>query len=236
MDRKYIFESEISNLKNDINTLSIILVGSSRHLDFSKITNDIDIFVIMKDGKHQSREIKSVGNLEFDISYFPLELVKKLIKDKTQFFIENMTYSKLVYDVNGCGRKYIDICAKDYSKGPGKLTDDEAFEIQFFLIDDIKRIKTKTDINKCEINYLYSVYLKNALHSYFRLNNKWVPKDKKIFKVLEKEDETLYKMIKDLYETYDVNILEEIVSYIFKKSIDKEYINMTYKRGDDLNG
>ncbi|KXZ39735.1 hypothetical protein SAMN05661008_00587 [Alkalithermobacter thermoalcaliphilus JW-YL-7 = DSM 7308] len=230
-----VFKEELKKLQDDDNNLSILLVGSAQTLDLMD-RKDIDLFVITKSGKYQIREIKKISNIEFDINYFPLSIVDKLIDDKEQFFIEAMSNSTIIYDKQGFAFEYVNLCVKEYNKGPEKLSHDEILNIYFSLVDDIKRIKYRQDIDKGEISYLYSVYLKRALDVYFRLNNKWIPKDKKMFKVLKKEDIYLYEMIKKLYKTYDCCILEDIIRYIFKGNLEKTYIKMIYKRGDDLNG
>lgn len=66
-----IFKQEIDLIKKDENTLGIVLVGSSKDLDFEKDTeiNDIDLFIFTKEQqKDQIRINKVISSIEFDLN------------------------------------------------------------------------------------------------------------------------------------------------------------------------
>ena len=52
----------------------------------SRIHNDIDLFVFTKNGDKQTRIVKYIENIEFDINYFSEKGVQKFINEKEYFF------------------------------------------------------------------------------------------------------------------------------------------------------
>ncbi len=215
MNIKRIFEEELMKLKEDKNIVSIFLVGSA-DLNFHREINDIDLFVIIKKGERQIREIKYVKGIEFDINYFSIDLVKKLIQDKTQFFIEGMSKGKLVYDIEDIGQTYLKDSELAYEKGPKKIETEKLISLSFILLDNVRRIRNLEDKDWKEVEFLSSLYLRDIIRAYFMANQKWIPKDKKLFKVLRKENKELYELSQKLYVNYNTDVLEKMIHWIFK--------------------
>ncbi|SHK07281.1 hypothetical protein [Tepidibacter formicigenes] len=228
MSIKETFEKEISKIKEDDNNVSILVVGSSKDLNFNNKINDIDLFVITKKGQRQIREIKYIQNIEFDINYFSMDLSNKLINDKKQFFIEGMSKGILIYDKDNVGKNYKKNAKIQYEKGPEKISFDEINNLRFILLDNIKRIKNIKDKNRQEVKFLSSLYLRDIIRAYFMVNKKWVPKDKKLFKLLNEADKNLYEMAQKLYEDYNSDILERMIYYIFKDIKNNDKIKIIY--------
>lgn len=228
MDAKAIFEKEISKLKEDKNIIAILIVGSLKDLNFDKQINDIDLFVITKEGEKQIREIKYIEDIEFDINYFSIDLVNKLINLKEQFFLEGMNGSNLIYDTDNIGEDYLRKSNLIYKNGPDKLDTQEIINLKFILLDNIKRIKNLQDNDWREVEFLSSLYLKDTLKAYFTVNKKWIPKDKKLFKVLKEDNKELYDMSQKLYINYNPEVLESIVYYIFKDIKESKDVKIIY--------
>ena len=73
---KKIYENELKKIIDDKDNKAVLLVGSSKYIDFENNgdkVNDIDIFIIRNQKENQVREIKIIDNLEFDINYFSNE-------------------------------------------------------------------------------------------------------------------------------------------------------------------
>lgn len=228
MDAKAIFEKEISKLKEDKNIIAILIVGSLKDLNFDKQINDIDLFVITKEGEKQIREIKYIEDIEFDINYFSIDLVNKLINLKEQFFLEGMNGSNLIYDTDNIGEDYLRKSNLIYKNGPDNLDIQEIINLKFILLDNIKRIKNLQDNDWREVEFLSSLYLKDTLKAYFTVNKKWIPKDKKLFKVLKEDNKELYDMSQKLYINYNPEVLESIVYYIFKDIKESKDVKIIY--------
>ena len=89
-----IFNREIDLIKKDENTLGIVLVGSSKDLDFEKDIkiNDIDLFIFTKEqDENQIRINKEISSIEFDLNYISIKGCKYFIETKEKIKI---TYFK----------------------------------------------------------------------------------------------------------------------------------------------
>lgn len=77
-----IYNKEIKKIINNENTKAIYLVGSSKNVDLQSdntSVNDIDLFVFVNNGDKQTRIVKYIENIEFDINYFSEKGVQKFI-------------------------------------------------------------------------------------------------------------------------------------------------------------
>ena len=95
-----IFKQEIDLIKKDENTLGIVLVGSSKDLDFEKDTeiNDIDLFIFTKEQqKDQIRINKVISSIEFDLNYISKQGCNNFINKKEYFFLK-INDGKIIYD------------------------------------------------------------------------------------------------------------------------------------------
>ena len=78
------YNKEIKKIINNENTKAIYLVGSSKNVDLQSdntSVNDIDLFVFTKNGDKQTRIVKYIENIEFDINYFSEKGVQKFINE-----------------------------------------------------------------------------------------------------------------------------------------------------------
>ena len=66
-----------------------------------------------------------------------------------------------------------------------------------------------------EYEFLTNLYLKDIIVGYFIINNKWLPKDKKLFKSLKDENIELFRLCKKVIETYEYKDLINVYKYIF---------------------
>ncbi|WP_099189211.1 hypothetical protein [Tepidibacter mesophilus] len=216
MDIKQTYEEMILKLKKNQDNIAIIVVGSSKDLNFHKNINDIDLFVITEYGDKQIRKRYNMKNVEFDINYFSENLAYELIKEKKLFFIEGIITGNNIYDkkniLNGI-KKY---AKSEYENGPSKYSLSEINDLKSNIIDNIKRIKNSEQLGY--IHFMSNLCLKDILRSYFIINNKWIPKDKKLFQKIKEKDKSLYALSQNLYKSYDFNILNSMVEYVFKNT------------------
>ncbi|MGL5312858.1 MAG: hypothetical protein ACRC92_06395, partial [Peptostreptococcaceae bacterium] len=177
-----IYNEEIENIVNNSNVTGILLVGSAKNVDLSlkgSSVNDIDIFVITKEGPYQERIIKEINGIEFDINYFSNKGVYKFIKDRECFFLKEMKEAKIVYDKNQDINGIMELCNIEYNKGPKSLTQDEKAFLKNETLSKIERLKSKEKYEEFEYKFLINIYLKDLIEAFFSIKNKWIPKDKK---------------------------------------------------------
>lgn len=214
MEIKKVYEELILKLKKDQNNIAIIVVGSSMDLDFSKNLNDIDLFVITQYGDKQIRKRYNIENIEFDINYFSESVSYEFINKKELFFIEGLVKGNNIYDKKNILDEMKKHAESEYEKGPLKYSLSEIKELKLNIKDDIRRIQKSKD--PAYVHFMSNLCLKKILKSYFIVNNKWIPKDKKLFRKIEEIDCYLYNISHNLHKNYDFNILNAMVEYVFK--------------------
>lgn len=174
----------------------IILVGSlSRQdeLDF-KCVRDIDLFVIT-DKIEFFREVRTIEELEFDISFLPTVLLDDAIDKRLASLISVLAKSKILYkSQENTLKNYLKVIKSIYEEGPqkNKILDEE-YE-RFKLTQQYLTLASRLD-DSLNFKFLSGVFLKDLLQSYFRLNNIWMPPDKRILQSIS--DKKLLKLIEE---------------------------------------
>lgn len=225
------YETELEKIKKSSNTIAIFLVGSSKGLDLRETNlklNDIDIFVFVNQGEIQERVIKYINDIEFDINYFSRNGLKYLVNNKEYFFLKEMKDAQVIYDKNNTAIHIKELCRRSYLEGPKKLSDSEKQFIKIDVESKILRLKYKEKFENFEYKFLTNLYLKDIIIGYFKINEKWVPKDKNLLKELKKENKELFNFIEEIHEEYDYNILLQLYNHIFKEIKYTKSIKITY--------
>ena len=205
----------IEEIKNDKKTKSILLVGSSKDKNFKEDKiNDVDVFVFSNIKENQTRKVIQKNEISFDINYFSENGIESLIKNREYFFIKEMKNPKIIYNSDYDILEIINKCEKLYNNGPGELSIKEKELLSITIKDKIDTLKNKD--KTIESIFLTNLYLKDIISGYFITNNKWIPKDKKIFYVLEKQDLNLYKLIINKSEKTNYEYLLDIYNYVFQ--------------------
>lgn len=226
------YKEEIELINSNDNVNSILLVGSSKNINFEldyNFINDIDIFIIVKEGPYQERIIKERNGIEFDINYFSIKGVYKFIEEKEYFFLKEMKDAKVIYNKDKNLNNIISLCRVEYDKGPKLLSEDEKKFIKIEALSKLERLKIKDKYEEFEYKFLTNVYLKDLIIAFFNINNKWVPKDKKLIATIKQEDIVLYNLVKKVNQNYLYEDLFNVYKYIFKDiNITTKDIKITY--------
>ena len=215
-----IYNEEIKKIINNENTNAIYLVGSSKNIDLKSnniLFSDIDLFVFVKHLDKQIRIVNNIEDIEFDISYFSERLVQELIDKKEYFFLNEMKNPKIVYDKLGISMDIINLCKNKFIQGPDKLSKEDINLIKINIYTKIEDLKNKEKFDVFEYKFLTNLYLKDIIVGYFIINNKWIPKDKKLFKCLKDENLELFELCKKSIKSCEYKQLERVYKYIFSK-------------------
>lgn len=227
-----IYKEEIELINSNDNVSSILLVGSSKNINFEldyNFINDIDIFIIVKEGPYQERIIKERNGIEFDINYFSIKGVYKFIEEKEYFFLKEMKDAKVIYNKDKNLNNIISLCRVEYDKGPKLLSEDEKKFIKIETLSKLERLKIKDKYEEFEYKFLINAYLKDLIISFLNINNKWIPKDKKLIATIKQEDIVLYNLVKKVNQNYLYEDLFNVYKYIFKDiNITTKDIKITY--------
>lgn len=225
------YQKEVEKIINNNDTISIFLVGSSKNIDLDSTDieiNDIDIFVFVKQGENQVRIIKNIDGVEFDINYFSRNELKKLVDNKEYFFLKEMKDAKVIYDKNNTANKIINLCKQKYLEGPKKLSQEEKHFMKIDIGSKLSRLENKEKFDEFEYDFLTKIYLKDIIVGYFSINDKWVPKDKNLLKLLRIENIDLFNLIKESNEMCNYEDLLKIYDYVFKDISISKMIKITY--------
>ena len=226
------YKEEIELINSNDNVNSILLVGSSKNINFEldyNFINDIDIFIIVKEGPYQERIIKERNGIEFDINYFSIKGVYKFIEEKEYFFLNEMKDAKVIYNKDKNLNNIISLCRVEYNKGPKLLSEDEKKFIKIETLSKLERLKIKDKYEEFEYKFLINAYLKDLIISFFNINNKWIPKDKKLIATIKQQDIVLYNLVKKVNQNYLYEDLFNVYKYIFKDiNITTKDIKITY--------
>lgn len=226
-----VYSENIKKLIDNPNTLAVFLVGSSKDVDFSFYDveiNDIDIFVFVKEGEKQERVLFEQKGIEFDINYFSKDGVKKLLSDREYFFVKEMKDAKVLFDMDNISNTIKDMSREIYLEGPSKLSLEEKSFLKQDIGTRISKLKNKEKFDVFEYHFLTNLYLKDIIIGYFNINDKWVPKDKKLLKVLKKENNELFNLVSKVSENYDYQKLLDVYNYIFKETETKKIIKLIF--------
>lgn len=226
-----VYSENIKKIIDNPNTLAVFLVGSSKDVDFSFYDleiNDIDVFVFVKEGEKQERVLFEQKGIEFDINYFSKDGVKKLLSDREYFFVKEMKDAKVLFDIENISDNIKDISRDIYLKGPSKLSLEEKSFLKQDIGTKISKLKNKEKFDVFEYHFLTNLYLKDIIIGYFNINDKWVPKDKKLLKVLKKENNDLFNLVSKVSENYDYQKLLDVYNYIFKEIETKKIIKLIF--------
>ena len=187
-----IFNREIDLIKKDENTLGIVLVGSSKDLDFEKDIkiNDIDLFIFTKEqDENQIRINKEISSIEFDLNYISIKGCKHFIETKEYFFL------------------------KIYDNGPDNICEEEKRDKMLEIKSEIKKLESKDEFEEFEYDFFINIALRDLIRMYYIKNDKWVPKDKKLLKSIKKDDKNIYDILKnESFNKYEM--LLKIYKYI----------------------
>lgn len=226
-----VYSEEITKIIENPNTSAVFLVGSSKDLDFTLHDveiNDIDVFVFVKEGEKQERVLFEKRGIEFDINYFSKDGVKKLLSDREYFFIKEMKDAKVLFDEDNISNIIKDISRDIYLKGPNKISLEEKSFLKQDIGGKISNLKNKERFDVFEYHFLTNLYLKDIIIGYFNINDNWVPKDKKLLKVLKEENNELFELVSMVSENYDYQKLLDVYNYIFKEIETKEIIKLIF--------
>jgi len=209
-------EKEIKKLLEGQAVRAVSLVGSAAVSNNLSSCRDIDIFVILSDGEALEREVVERYSVNWDITYLPMELLKQGIKEKWPFLIHSLCKHKpIIEDIEV--QSLLAQIYTYYLQGPGVLTDEEIKYIRFKLAQEYE------DLLKRKKDYLNAQFLsqnlfREILISYFRLNNYWVPRDKKMLTEIKVKNQNLYDLCKHFLEEKNMEktliYLEDMIKYV----------------------
>ncbi|NLT96106.1 MAG: hypothetical protein GXW85_11385 [Clostridia bacterium] len=197
--------------------LAAFVVGSAAVSQNLSSTGDIDVFIILAGGQNLEREVIERDGMVWDITYFPLEIFKEGIREKWPFLLLSLEKNipLVVRD------EQINLLMKDVyeaiNKGPGALTGEEVKFLRFKLTQDYEALVKRMNDNLNAIFLAHNLF-REVLNAYFKLNNLWVPREKKMLTWIKKGNPDLYTLCVNFLEENrlqkKLSILENMIKYV----------------------
>lgn len=197
--------------------LAAFLVGSAVTSENNNFTGDIDIFLIMDNEEDLEREVVEREERVWDITFLPLNLLKQGIKEKWPFLITSLGKSKPIVVRDNRINPLMEEIYKLNEEGPGALSEEEINYLRFKLSQDFDALIARRD-DCLNARFLGHSLFKEVITTYFRVNNQWVPKEKKMLSSIKSKDQELYNMCIDFLEENNIQeslgILENMLNYV----------------------
>ncbi len=210
----------VDEIKADEAVLSVSIIGSgARKLDALEQVHDIDLFVVKETSGGFEREVKVIDGKEFDISYIDVDDLNKLIIKDNHFWLNILSKARHLYKKNSLIEGYFQLANRLYLNGPTLLSDSEITYMRFKMTKQVEDLQHRLE-DAIPFQYLANVYLPEMLRTYFRLQNTWVPRDKRILDYLFNADLVLYELVKATYKATNASehlrLIDDLVLYILK--------------------
>ncbi len=130
-----------------------------------------------------------------------------------------MAKSKKVYKRNNEADEHFNKARQIFFDGPGKLSDEDVNYYRFLLSNRYDDVLKRSD-REVEGDFMANIFVHEVIKIYFKLNNSWVPRDKKLLKIIFEVDIILYELIKASLKEQDLNqkikICHDILVYVLR--------------------
>lgn len=214
-------ESLIEELKANENVISISLIGTAATVSKDKYDtmNDIDLFVVMQNYGTHEREVRQHEGMSYDITYFDIQDLNKLIVKDNHAWIRILSKAKHVYKKDSIVEAYFALANSIFVSGPNAVQSSEINAYRYQITSGFNDVYKRKD-KEIECLFLSSVFLNELLQNYFKLQNTWVPRPKKMLDVLFEDDMILYELVKATLKADNLEdrlrLLDDLVLYILR--------------------
>ena len=211
----------IDKVTQDESVLSVSLIGAAADevpLVISRL-NDLDLLVVRKTEDPFTREVIDHNGLPLDISYVSLNDLERMSQKDNHQWVRILAKSKNIYKSSTEAAPFFQRARDIYFDGPDALTVEDINYCRFLLTHLYEDLAARAD-NEMEAEFLSGLFILEALRTYFKINNAWIPRDKKLLKALFQTDLILYELTKSTLKEKKlrkkINSCRDILHYILK--------------------
>lgn len=211
----------IDTLTEDESIISISLIGAAADeepLILNRL-NDLDLLVVRKTEEPFTREVRVHNDLPLDISYVSLSDLERISQKDNHQWVRILAKSKNIYKRTPEATPFFQRTREIYFDGPDALTVEDINYCRFVLTHLFEDLMARSE-NEMEAEFLSGLFMLEALRTYFKINNAWIPRDKKLLKALFQTDLILYELMKCTLKEKKlrkkINSCRDILHYILK--------------------
>jgi len=177
--------------------------------------NDLDLFVFSDDIKEYTREVIKENDCHYDISYISIPILKQGIKEKWPFLVNSLKSYQVLYHKDN---QVLDLLKVINCLKPEKLNQEDINYYRFFINEELEALNRR--LMQPESCFLCYSLFKETLIIFYKLNQLFIPKAKKIIAGISKIDDKLAEMCYDFILENIIErkmaILNQIIDYVFK--------------------
>lgn len=221
MDVLNVYKSFVNQLKEDEDVVTISLVGSASDLEekyFYKLA-DIDLFVVKHGISNFVKEVVEYEGVNFEVSYIDVPALDKLIAKDNHHSIRLLAKSKKIFKRNEDATECFDKAREIFFEGPDQLSEEDITYYRFLLSNLYEDVENRIT-HEVEAEFLSNIFVHEVLKAYFKLNNSWVPRNKKLLTIVFEVDIILYELVKASLKEKDIErkikICHDILVYVLR--------------------
>lgn len=214
-------KSVIDTLTQDETVVSVSLIGAAAD-EVPLVLNrlrDLDLLVVRSGTDPFTREVRDHSGLLLDISYVSLKDLEQISQKDNHQWVRILAKSKNIYKSCGDATPFFQRARDIYFDGPEVMTLEDINHCRFVLTHLFEDLSARGE-NEMEGEFLAGLFMLEALRTYFKINNAWVPRDKKLLKALFQTDLILYELVKCTLKEKKlkkkINSCRDILHYILK--------------------
>ncbi len=207
--------TQVNRLKDDRNTIGILLFGSAANGGFDELS-DIDIYCVTKESAGLARETlrDAESNLTVEVLYGVIDDLSRQIKQEQNSVYRTVSSilasGKVLYAADDSVDKLIEQAVTTL-RSPASLTPTQSIMIRYslddFYTDAIREHKLG---HRAEFSMYADKLIQNAIEASFRVNGGYFEPPKKLLANLKKTDEKLHELLNQYYASDFKDQLDEL--------------------------
>jgi len=211
----------IDRIAVDDAVISISLIGAAAEEDplILNRLKDLDLLVVRRGDEPFTREVVDHNGLPMDVSYMSLQDLERIAQKDNHQWVRILAKSKGIYKRTADATPFFQRVRDMYFDGPDALTAEDINYCRFGLTHLFDDLNARAD-HEMEAEFLAGLFVLEALRTYFKINNAWIPRDKKLLKELFQTDLILYELVKSTLKEKKlkkrIGCCRDILHYILK--------------------
>jgi predicted nucleotidyltransferase len=211
-------EDFVSEQKNDLNVLGVILFGSWARGN-NRPDSDVDLVVIWKEGFRRSAEERK-GRM-FEIIYTTEKSAFEFWENNKNDGANLWSVAKILYDKDGDVEKLKEKTNEMLQKGKKEIDEFQKGQFRFDAEDQLKYAEYIYKEDQTTANLILNNKVFALTELYFDLRQEWTPAPKQRLNEIKNVSPEFHKLLEDFYNeevqfTEKLKIAKNIVSIVFE--------------------
>lgn len=221
MDYYSVLEKVVEEKKQEDHVVAILTIGKTAKVKREAYNdlNDVDLLIVYDSNRSFEREVTSISQVPFDISYISIFDLITQVEGRSTIWVNMMIGARVYYSKNELVFGIIDRVKDIYLNGTVPLGQEDVDFIRFTLsqkLIDIKNRKSDETVAK----FLMQLLFQQLLEDYYALNAIWLPNAKNLIEKLTIVSEPLGDLSKAFINAWTLEdqliIIEKMLQWILE--------------------